>query len=63
MKRTNQEFIEELAQKNPSVEALEKMLMEYEGTLLFTSHDKIFVDRIATDIYRIESGKIIPVLA
>jgi len=47
----------------PSVEALEKMLMEYEGTLLFTSHDKVFVDRIATDRYRIESGKIIPVLA
>ena len=46
----------------PSVEALEKMLMEYEGTLLFTSHDKIFVDRIATDIYRIESGKIINIV-
>jgi macrolide transport system ATP-binding/permease protein len=47
----------------PSVEALEKMLMEYEGTLLFTSHDKVFVDRIATDRYCVESGKIIPVLA
>lgn len=42
----------------PSVEALEKMLMEYEGTLVFTSHDKVFVDRIATDRLYIGDGKI-----
>ena len=42
----------------PSVEALEKLLMEYEGTLVFTSHDKMFVDRIATDRLYIKDGKI-----
>ncbi len=42
----------------PSVEALEKLLVEYEGTLLFTSHDKMFVDRIATDRLFIRDGKI-----
>lgn len=42
----------------PSVEALEKMLVEYEGTLIFTSHDKVFVDRIATDRLYISDGKI-----
>lgn len=42
----------------PSVEALEKMLVEYEGTLIFTSHDKVFVDRIATDRLYIGDGKI-----
>ena len=43
----------------PSVEALEKLLMEYEGTLIFTSHDKMFVDRIATERLYIEDGKIV----
>ncbi|WP_051212017.1 ribosomal protection-like ABC-F family protein [Butyrivibrio fibrisolvens] len=42
----------------PSVEALEKMLIEYEGTLVFTSHDKVFVDRIATERMYIGDGKI-----
>ena len=43
----------------PSVEALEKLLIEYEGTLLFTSHDKMFVDRIATERLYVENGKIV----
>ena len=42
----------------PSVEALEKMLVEYEGTLVFTSHDKMFVDRIATERLYIDDAKI-----
>ena len=42
----------------PSVEALEKMLNEYEGTLIFTSHDKVFVDRIATKRLYLGDGKI-----
>lgn len=42
----------------PSVEALEKMLKEYEGTLVFTSHDKVFVDRIATESLYLGDGKI-----
>ncbi|WP_051538112.1 ribosomal protection-like ABC-F family protein [Butyrivibrio proteoclasticus] len=43
----------------PSVEALEKLLVEYEGTLVFTSHDKMFVDRIATERLKITDGKIV----
>lgn len=31
-------------------EALEKMLNEYEGTVLFVSHDRYFISRIATQI-------------
>ena len=42
----------------PSVEALEKMLVEYEGTLVFTSHDKTFADRIATERLYIDDAKI-----
>ena len=42
----------------PSVEALEKLLMEYEGTLVFTSHDKTFVERIATEKLIIKDRKL-----
>ncbi|MBO4751035.1 MAG: ABC-F family ATP-binding cassette domain-containing protein [Lachnospiraceae bacterium] len=44
-----------------SIEALENLLSEYEGTVLFTSHDKAFVDHVATDRYLIERGKTVPV--
>ena len=44
-----------------SIEALENLLSEYEGTVLFTSHDKAFVDHVATDRYLIEHGKTVPV--
>ena len=43
----------------PSIEALESILKEYEGTVIFTSHDKTFVDRIATDCYEIKNKKIV----
>ncbi len=42
----------------PSIEALEKLLVEYEGTLLFVSHDKTFVDHVATEKLLIKDGKI-----
>jgi macrolide transport system ATP-binding/permease protein len=32
--------------------------MEYEGTLVFTSHDQVFVDRIATEKLLVADGKI-----
>ena len=44
-----------------SIEALENLLAEYEGTVLFTSHDKAFVDRVATDKYIIENSRLMPV--
>ena len=36
-------------------DALEKMLNEYEGTVLFVSHDRYFISRIATGIHEISS--------
>lgn len=43
----------------PSLEALEQMLWEYEGTLIFVSHDAEFVQRIATKKLLIRGGKIL----
>lgn len=43
----------------PSIEALEKLLQEYEGTLLFVSHDMKFVDNVATQKLIISDKKII----
>jgi ATP-binding cassette subfamily F protein 3 len=34
--------------------ALEEALREFEGTLLFVSHDRYFMDRVATDIFAFE---------
>lgn len=36
-------------------EALEKMLVNYEGTVLFVSHDRYFIDRVATRIFSFDS--------
>ena len=45
----------------PSMKALEKMLKEYEGTLLFTSHDSTFVSQVATDVMEIKNKKIVDI--
>ena len=42
-----------------SIESLEKLLKEYNGTILFVTHDKTFIDNIATDILLIKNHKII----
>ena len=39
-------------------EALEGMLNQFDGTILFVSHDRYFVDRIATKIWTVENGTI-----
>ncbi|MCF7872149.1 ATP-binding cassette domain-containing protein [Candidatus Woesearchaeota archaeon] len=39
-------------------EALEKALKNWEGTILFVSHDRFFIDRVATHIMELEEGKI-----
>lgn len=39
-------------------EALEKSLMNYNGTMLFVSHDRYFIEKIATDILLIKDGVI-----
>ena len=42
-----------------SIESLEKLLKEYNETILFVTHDKTFIDNIATDILLIKNRKII----
>src|SRR3989475_11968227 len=39
---------------------LEEVLGEFEGTLLFVSHDRYFIDSLATKIWVIEDGVLIP---
>jgi ATP-binding cassette, subfamily F, member 3 len=40
----------------PSREALERALGEYPGTIITVSHDRYFLDRIATEILHFENG-------
>ena len=39
---------------------LEEVLDEFGGTLLFVSHDRYFIDRLATKVWAIEDGVLIP---
>ncbi len=41
---------------------LEEVLGDFEGTLLFVSHDRYFVDSLATRVWIIENGVLIPYL-
>lgn len=41
-----------------SREVLEKALLEYQGTLLFTSHDRRFMDTIATAVLELRDGRL-----
>ena len=41
-----------------SLEALETLLTDYSGTLLFVSHDRHFVQKVATRLIRIENKRI-----
>src|SRR5712692_6386694 len=41
---------------------LEEVLGEFEGTLLFVSHDRYFIDRLATKVWVIEDRVLIPYL-
>jgi ATP-binding cassette subfamily F protein 3 len=41
---------------------LEEILGEFEGTLLFVSHDRYFIDKLATKVWAIEEGILIPYL-
>ena len=42
-----------------SIEALEKALKSYSGTILFARHDKKLIENIATDIWILEKGHLI----
>ncbi|MEJ7761174.1 MAG: ABC-F family ATP-binding cassette domain-containing protein [Thermomicrobiales bacterium] len=39
-------------------ETLEEMLLQFDGTILFVSHDRYFMDRIATRTWSIEDGRV-----
>jgi ATP-binding cassette subfamily F protein 3 len=39
-------------------ETLEEMLNNFDGTILFVSHDRYFMDRIATKLWHVENGGI-----
>jgi ATP-binding cassette subfamily F protein 3 len=41
---------------------LEEVLGEFEGTLLFVSHDRYFIDSLATKVWVIEDGVLVPYL-
>ena len=43
----------------PSIEAIQALLSEYEGTMLFASHDRAFVRTIATDALIIRDKKLL----
>lgn len=44
----------------PSRQFLEEVLADFEGSLLFVSHDRYFIDRLATKVWVIEDGVLIP---
>lgn len=43
-----------------SIEAIESVLKEYEGTLILVSHDKRLVKSVATEVLEIKNKKIVP---
>jgi macrolide transport system ATP-binding/permease protein len=40
-----------------SLEALEKVMKEYRGTILFVSHDRTFIEQIADEVIVLQHGK------
>ena len=42
----------------PSREALEQALKDYQGTMLFVSHDRYFVNAVADVVVELENGKL-----
>ena len=42
----------------PSLEALENLIQNFCGTVVFSTHDRQFVEKIATRVYEIEDKKI-----
>ena len=42
-----------------SIKAVEEALSDYKGTIIFTSHDKTFIDAVATERWQIANGRIL----
>jgi ATP-binding cassette, subfamily F, member 3 len=45
-----------------SRETLEEMLTAYDGTVVFVSHDRFFIDRVATRVWDIANGELVQYL-
>ncbi|MCC6314993.1 MAG: ABC-F family ATP-binding cassette domain-containing protein [Thermomicrobiales bacterium] len=43
-------------------ETLEAMLQQFEGTVLLVSHDRFFIDQVATRVWAIQNGALTPYL-
>lgn len=41
------------------IEALERFLKAYEGTVILVSHDQAFIERVADYIYEIENKQLV----
>lgn len=44
----------------PSREALEQILPEFPGAIIFVSHDRRFIDTVATHVWSVEDGRLEP---
>lgn len=42
-----------------TIEALENFLKEYQGTVLFTSHDKNFIEKVADQVWEIKNKQLV----
>ena len=42
-----------------SLEALERALLEFPGAILAATHDRWFIDKIATKVWRLHEGHIV----
>lgn len=42
----------------PSQELLEQVLQNFDGTILFVSHDRYFIDALATQVWVVEKGEL-----
>ena len=40
-------------------EALEAVLLDYDGTVLFVSHDRYLIDKLATEVWLVEAGALL----
>src|SRR6202171_240017 len=43
----------------PAQEMLEEALQDFEGTIVFVSHDRYFIDAIATRLWAVDGGKVV----
>ena len=42
-----------------TIQALEEFISAYQGTVIFTSHDETFVEKVATRTIYLENGKLL----